>query len=569
MSAKASLSPTIPPRSAAAARRIFPVAAPDRVVVALCLATILACAVLIATFSFGRDQSIYAVVGRGILRGELPYRDLWDFKTPGIFFAFGLGELIFGRSMAAPRLLEATGMVLMAFAMVSLGRRWFQSTMAGLLGATIAAIAHLELDFWHSGQPETFGGMLTVFALWSCELRPRRGQVWLGDLVAGICIGAAALLKPPLGGVVVVLAAHRYRELSADIPWARRLRTLGVLFLGTALPVLGCGVWFWMRGGFPALLWTLRDFVPGYTRLGWHPDSQPLEMLYYAMVEAVTRFSPLIPVGLVAYAVLDALSPRENEGAFLLLGCASVQLAGVAMQAKFFQYHFGATVPVLGLLAGAGLSKLWMRVRGKGTLWHLGLLSVLALLLLARKPVNDVPLRVTERALVRLKYLLGVSPYPDRAAMDAELHRAADYDLAADRLVANWIVAHTRPTDSVLVWGFEPAIYWLSERRPATRFIYNVPQRSRWQTETSQSMMLGEVSRARPAIVVVQHNDVFPAVTGKASDSNADLARFPALRRLLDAQYEYVDTIEDFDLLRRRETHAPSLPTDTPSESDS
>jgi hypothetical protein len=36
-------------------------------------------ALQILLFGFGRDQGIYAVVGSGILRGEMPYRDLWDF----------------------------------------------------------------------------------------------------------------------------------------------------------------------------------------------------------------------------------------------------------------------------------------------------------------------------------------------------------------------------------------------------------------------------------------------------------------------------------------------------------
>jgi hypothetical protein len=536
---------------------LFGIAPSDRVAAGLCALVIVLCAVVIATFSFGRDQSIYAVVGRGILHGQVPYRDLWDFKPPGIFFVFALGEWLFGRSMSAPRILEALGLILACLAMVSLGRRWFDSALAGLVGGAVAAIAHLELDFWHSGQPETFGGMLTLFALWAAEQGSRRRLPLVGDLVAGALLGASGLLKPPLGGVVVVLLAHRIRELPSEARWPRRLGIVATMALGAALPVLGCGVWFWARGGVGAMVWTLRDFVPGYSRLGWSSDSQPLEMLYYAMVEAVTRFSPLIAVGLVCQALLLPRASREKEGAFLLLGCACVQLAGVALQAKFFQYHYGATVPVLALLSGAGLAKLWNRARVRGALGQMGLLVTVAVLLLMRKPVNDVPLRVTERAWVRLRFLFGVAPYADRATMDAELHRAADYDLGADRRVASWIASHTAPTESVLVWGFEPAIYWLSERRPATRFIYDVPQRSPWQTAVSQSLMLREVVASRPAVVVVQHNDVFPAVTGKASDSYADLRFFPSLGRLLEEKYQFVETIEDFDLLVRLPENPP------------
>src|SRR6516225_2222383 len=39
-------------------------------------------------FDYGRDQGIYSVVAHGLLQGEAPYRDVWDFKPPGIFLVF-------------------------------------------------------------------------------------------------------------------------------------------------------------------------------------------------------------------------------------------------------------------------------------------------------------------------------------------------------------------------------------------------------------------------------------------------------------------------------------------------
>src|SRR5690349_4238038 len=68
-------------------------------------------ALQILVFSFGRDQGIYAVVADGLLHGKLPYRDLWDFKPPGIFFVYALAQALFGKSMLAPRLLEVLGLI--------------------------------------------------------------------------------------------------------------------------------------------------------------------------------------------------------------------------------------------------------------------------------------------------------------------------------------------------------------------------------------------------------------------------------------------------------------------------
>ncbi len=512
---------------------------------------ILGCALLVTTFSFGRDQGIYATVGSGILSGKVPYRDLWDFKTPGIFFVFATAEALFGHTMAAPRILEALGLLGMALAMVQLSERWYGSSIPGWLGAAIAAIVHVELDFWHTGQPESFGGILTVLALWLATGKSGARVRLLEWGTAGVLLGFCSLLKPPLGGVAVVLFAYLIRQ-QRDLGHKQLALGLGSMVAGAVLPFLACFAWFWARGGWAAMVWTLRDFVPGYTALGWHGDHRALEMFYFAVVEALTRFSALIAVGVIAALMLPSMTQHEQSGSFLLLGCAIVQVTGIALQAKFFQYHYGATTPLLAFLAGLGWYKLWTRAR----LWHPSGVWVVAMAAMAamlmRKPVKDVPGTVPERALARLRFLLHRPDWDTRGKLDAALHRAADYDLAADRLVSDWILGNTAAHDSILVWGFEPAVYWLTGRRPATRFIYDVPQRSQWQTESSQRMFMDEVTRNQPVVIVVQHNDVFPGVTGFMTDSAADLSRFAELERYLDEQYKFVIAIEDFDLYRRQ-----------------
>ena len=151
-----------------------------------------------------------------------------------------------------------------------------------------------------------------------------------------------------------------------------------------------------------------------------------------------------------------------------------------------------------------------------------------------------------------MKFLLHRPAFDTRQKLDEALHRAADFDLASNFRVATWVTKHVAPRDSVLVWGFEPSIYWFSGRRPATRFIYNVPQRSKWQTEVSQKMFIDEVRERVPGVVIIQHNDIFPGVTGDNTDSAADLAKFVALDDYVAEHYKFVSKIDDFDILERR-----------------
>lgn len=54
---------------------------------ALVLAPVAFGAFLITAYPLGADQGIYATVADGLRRGLSPYRDLFDLKPPGIYYA--------------------------------------------------------------------------------------------------------------------------------------------------------------------------------------------------------------------------------------------------------------------------------------------------------------------------------------------------------------------------------------------------------------------------------------------------------------------------------------------------
>jgi hypothetical protein len=545
-----SSSPSLPPPAAEVVPRLA-VRDPDLWLKAVAWVTIVVSALLILTFSFGRDQGIYAVVGDGILHGEVPYRHLWDFKPPGIFFIYALGELLFGKNMMALRLLEALSLFGCVALMRKISFTLFENRTIGLVGGALSALIHVEMDFWHTGQPETFGAFFTLLGLMlTLEETPRRARL---AFYVGLTFGVAALLKPPLGGGALVCAAYlaqneRVRQPSGGPLVA--LRPLLWLGLGGALPALACIAWFALRGGLHDFYWTMAQFTPGYTTLSWE-GRRASDMLYYAIEEAFFKFSALAAAGVISAIAIAPLGRREREGLFLVLGVIAIHVAGIAMQGKFFAYHYGATLPLISLLGGLGLYKLWRKCLLGGIGGPLAFFSFVAVAVPMRYAVRDLPQFVWERSWIRLQYLLRMAPYDSREAMDQQLSYVADYDLLADRQVAREVRARTRRDDKVYVWGFEPAIYWLSGREPASRFIYNVAQRSPWEMQYARRELLADLARNKPALVVVQSRDVFPSVTGDALDSRDSLPGFPELQRLIDSQYTFSKKVEDFDLYTR------------------
>jgi hypothetical protein len=248
--------------------------------------------------------------------------------------------------------------------------------------------------------------------------------------------------------------------------------------------------------------------------------------------------------------VLPRVSDREREGMMLVAGITCVHVTGIAMQAKFFQYHYGATLPVVSLVGGLGLYKGCRWLKGRSPVFAALYLAVLVVLAEERVALRHNPGTFWERSASRLLYL--VARVPSREQLDAKLYRVADYDLGLDRRAARDVARLAGPDDSVFVWGFEPALYWLSGRRPSSRFIYDVPQRVRWQRDVARRDLLADLRRDPPRVIVVQHGDYFPYVTGDALDSAESLHDFPELAATLSDDFRFVESVEDLDVYVRR-----------------
>lgn len=526
---------------------------PDQWLALVCWAVIAFSSLSISMYSFGRDQGIYAVVADAMLDGKMPYRDAWDFKPPGIFLTYALAQGLFGKSMLAIRLLEVLGLIGTAFGLQRLGQVFFDRPKAGLVAAAVAALVHAELEFWHTAQPETFGGYLTVAALVVVTLEPAQNRRWLVPLATGALFGLCALFKPPLGGGILVCGAYvltREQLRAAGLP--KLVRSGALLALGFAAPIVLVLGWIAARGAWPAFYWTFHDFVPGYTKLNWD-GAHAAGMLYYALEEAFFKFSALSAFGVIAAITMTPLHGREREGIFLVLGIIAIHLTGITMQGKFFPYHYAATLLLISFLAGLGLYKLFRRclLAGPGSMLALAAFVVVAISM--RDAVRDLPQDFWDRSAMRLSFLLRQEPLRSRADLDRELSYVADYNLDADRQVALDIRSRTSSGQSVFIWGFEPSIYFLAERPLASRFTYDVPQRTPWERAFSRRELLRDLSVNRPQVIVVQRRDVFPSVTGSPLDSKDELPNFPELKALIDNQYRKAKEIEDFEIYERSE----------------
>lgn len=527
-----------------------------RVVLALCVIVIAASMALVLTFGHGRDQSIYALVAREVLAGGMPYRDAFDFKPPGIFVVYAAARAVFGADPIAIRLLEIGAMAASVAALVRLGRRELCAPLVGWVAAALACAIHAQLDFWHTAQPESFGEPLGLWALVLAaaagrEAAPRRRAGWL--VLAGALLGVGGLMKPPLAGagpVVAALAAW-LRDVEHREGWStkERARQAAVPFLlvglGGAIPIVLCVAVFAARGALDDMHEVLFVFTPQYTRISWR-DVEATAMLWRGLTEWLTVYSSALLGGLVLAAAL----PWPQRGRPVLVAALAiclVHVVGVAMQAKFFPYHWGATFAPTALVAATG----WVAMLESATRRHraigAGTLALSLAVASLHAPVPSMGQVLLDRAARRIS-VVTMSPGPARTAGFDALASIADVDARHNRAAATLVREHVPPGQPILVWGFEPAVYDLAERPIASRFIYNVPQRAEWSKGPMQQALMRDLAARPPAAIVIEHHDVFSFVTGNDLDSATSLDEFPELQDLVGSSYRMVGRAGDLDV---------------------
>ena len=526
---------------------------------AACIVAIALLLPLILLFGYGRDQGVFAMVGRIVLAGGMPYRDAWDIKPPGIYLIYAATRAVLGGGQWAIRAVEVLGLVATTAAMLRLTDRWWGDYRVGLLAGAIATLVHAQLDFWSTAQADSFAGMLTIFALLPLRLdapaelghAPADRSALSRWAIVGVAFGLAGLLKPPLaaGGAVValVLGTRIFRANEGGRSGSRlraALAPAAAIAAGGAAPILLCALWLFARGALADMWQVLVGFTPHYTSLSWAGQTLP-EMTYKGFTFWLQKFSSVPTIGFLLFLAFPR-PQRERVGLALVAGIIAVYLAGVIWQGKFFAYHYAAAWPLTALLAALGYLRVWDRLASRAGAFGVALFFVgFAIVCTLRTATLSTDTSFARRSLDR--YALLATSLRDRAALDrlASMH---DVNAGANREVAAFLRSNVPADRKVFIWGFEPVIYDLSDRMPATRYLFDVPQRVAWAKDAARETLMRDLDAGRPAAIVVQHRDVFPWATGNAVDSATALAGFPALRDRISERYRRAIRIEDFEI---------------------
>ena len=194
--------------------------------------------------NFWTDTNIYFTIGRGMLKGLMPYRDLFDHKGPLLYALYGAGAALCSRGFFGVWVLE----VLSLAALLALAERLSGRLGAGPLRFAAAPVCAVTVcccrAFTQGGSAEEFCLPALLLGI-LCALRIPRDEQGRGK--AAVLFGAAAawvfLIKYTDCGLFFGLGFF----LLLCVLLRSGARACGGILLrmaaGFAVPVLLCALW--------------------------------------------------------------------------------------------------------------------------------------------------------------------------------------------------------------------------------------------------------------------------------------------------------------------------------------
>ena len=424
-----------------------------------------------------RDEGAYAYTAGAWLRGELPYRDVFDHKPPLLYLLYMptlIGSQVSGLTI---RLWASLIFIVQLPVLYTLARRIWDSATAGvavILYAIAGSAFSMQGLILNSEQALVLPALFALLCLFTGTDMDRRRWSFL----YGICVGLIAMIKPTAVPLLVPLVL----PIGAG-GIGGRLRHLASAIGGAVVPWLPIfAVW-----GASLALDDLYFARVDYNRL--YAAESVKEWSAGGIVNVVAPLGPLLLCATVGASLAGWSGVLKRQRMALVLW--TLALFGAALLGlRAYVHYYYPVIPGLALLAAPAVTRIGRQTMGAEGRWRRMVALAGPTLLLA---VLTVPFAVDNLRLFSL------TPTEQAEALygrDGRFYFGAAADVAA------YVQEQTRPDEQIYVWGAEPEIYVLAGRTTGARYVYDYPLRL---IPGARAELERELQRNPPALWIVYH----------------------------------------------------------------
>jgi hypothetical protein len=432
-----------------------------------------------------RDEGEYAYAGQLILQGIPPYELAYNMKLPGTYYGYALGMAVFGQTIAGIHLtLIVVNSLTITF--VFLLARKLSSATAGLVACASYGILSVSPAVMglaaHANHFVVLFAVPATWLLWKAG-GSNRPALWF---FSGLLYGLAFVMKQQgicfclFGWAFLLFQAQTGKPLY-PVQFVRQAFCFG---LGMVLPFAGICLLMALAGVFSRFwFWTFTYagvYVTGESlRAGWE--------LFCAYFQKKL----VIYAGFFTLAIAGLLVARRNKDVSrqtgFALGFLFCSFLGTAAGLYFREHYFILSLPALAVVVGLSVCSLQRALSGMAVMKQFS----------AAVPLPLFAVVLGWNIFYQRQLLLGLP-----ANRVCQIIYRPDPFLEAPAL-AGYIHDHSAADVRVAVIGSEPEIYFYSQRRSATGYIYTYAlMEPQPYAQTMQREMMAEIEASRPEYLV-------------------------------------------------------------------
>jgi hypothetical protein len=411
------------------------------------------------------------------------------------------------------------------------------------------------LGWWGRGQPEVFMLLPLVGMIYFLRPVESREKEVFPVLLAGITGGIAFSLKSTIVPLLLLICLTLGLEGWLDSKQIRKGIVRMLLFsLGVIIILTPFFIFFLVNGALEDLFFANVTFNLA-THIN-HPLTIGFVRNFINKIYLIGTRIPLLWVTILVlalYGIVRIGNVEKKKRLILIMWFAGILLS-IGFGWWLFLYHFIVLIPPLTLLASFGFFQLLDQLSSqRRTIHQISRKLILYLL---------IPFLLIEFLFFYIHVYCDTGIIPSLIGTEKinreELYSRFrvqelpinDFSFSDDYRLSRYLQNHTHEKEKIFVWGWESLVYFLSEREPASRYIFIYPliQNNLDLGRGAQKIFWEELNEKKPRYFIVAKKDQNPL---DEIGSEKRLSLFPELRHFLQGQYLKENETERFVIYRR------------------
>lgn len=480
----------------------------------------------------GTDGGVFMYIGKRMLEGAVPYRDIFDHKGPLLYFINALGIFISGGEIWGVRILEIIFIVLAVFISFYSLKKYFGVKIA--IFSTAVWLISLPVILAPGNYCEEYAVLFQFVGIWFfiAYFQTNKNKYLF---YFGLSLGGVILLRPNLIGVHGAILIYWIYELVTS----RRLKQFLIQALivsgGMFSVILLFLLYFYHHNALYDLWDQLYVFNRAYSTGAWELR---LKNFYYLIEYNMLYGLPIISAAGVISGFIFFIKTKSQDlksAAFIAIVSFFLSLVMILLSLRSDHNYYLSLIPPYALLSGLFFQQVSILLKRKELCyWIAGSMIVFCSIVPARRWAGLV-----NQNIVKKKH-----PYIE---------------------VVEYICCNSDKKHFVLMWGAETKINLVTGRKSPTKYTYQWPlYRLGYVKESHVERFLSDIRENKPVLIIDTKNRNFASLNDSLRARWLEQYRSPyhqmpeSMNRVIDyikAHYILADTTlcNDWEVYKRIE----------------